>query len=75
MSSARIFKVGTMKLTQHTDYAIRGLSTAIEPVLLVFIGILVLLLALGVFLPLWSLGQAAMGRHLTPEPGPVRVVR
>lgn len=45
-----------------TDYAIKGLSTAIEPVLLAFIGVLVLLLALGVFLPLWNLGQAAMGR-------------
>lgn len=47
---------------RDTDYAIKGLSTAIEPVLLVFIGVLVLLLALGVFLPLWNLGQAAMGR-------------
>jgi MSHA biogenesis protein MshG len=47
---------------RDTDYGIKGLSSAIEPVLLVFIGILVLLLALGVFLPLWNLGQAAMGR-------------
>jgi MSHA biogenesis protein MshG len=47
---------------RDTDYAIKGLSTAIEPILLAFIGVLVLLLALGVFLPLWNLGQAAMGR-------------
>lgn len=56
-----LFEIAEM-YERDTDYAIRGLSTAIEPVLLVFIGVLVLLLALGVFLPLWSLGQAAMGR-------------
>lgn len=47
---------------RETDYAIKGLSSAIEPVLLAIIGALVLVLALGVFLPLWGLGQAAMGR-------------
>lgn len=47
---------------RETDYAIKGLSAAIEPVLLGIIGTLVLLLALGVFLPLWNLGQAASGR-------------
>lgn len=47
---------------RETDYAIKGLSSAIEPVLLTIIGVLVLVLALGVFLPLWDLGQAASGR-------------
>jgi MSHA biogenesis protein MshG len=47
---------------RETDYAIKGLSSAIEPVLLLIIGAMVLALALGVFLPLWSMGQAAMGR-------------
>ncbi|WP_127999476.1 type II secretion system F family protein [Piscinibacter defluvii] len=47
---------------RETDYAIKGLSAAIEPVLLGIIGTLVLVLALGVFLPLWNLGQAASGR-------------
>jgi len=47
---------------RETDYAIKGLSAAIEPILLLVIGAIVLVLALGVFLPLWSLGQAAMGR-------------
>ncbi len=47
---------------RETDYAIKGLSAAIEPLLLAVIGALVLVLALGVFLPLWNLGQAAMGR-------------
>jgi MSHA biogenesis protein MshG len=44
---------------RETDYAIKGLSASIEPILLTVIGALVLVLALGVFLPLWDLGQAA----------------
>jgi MSHA biogenesis protein MshG len=44
---------------RETDYAIKGLSAAIEPILLAIIGALVLVLALGVFMPLWDLGQAA----------------
>jgi MSHA biogenesis protein MshG len=47
---------------RETDYAIKGLSASIEPILLVLIGAMVLVLALGVFMPLWNLGQAAMGR-------------
>lgn len=58
---ALLFEIAEM-YERDTDYAIKGLSSAIEPILLVFIGVLVLLLALGVFLPLWNLGQAAMGR-------------
>lgn len=56
-----LFEIAEM-YERDTDYAIKGLSSAIEPILLVFIGVLVLLLALGVFLPLWNLGQAALGR-------------
>ena len=47
---------------RETDYSIKGLSAAIEPILLTVIAVLVLLLALGVFLPLWNLGSAAMGK-------------
>jgi len=47
---------------RETDYSIKGLSASIEPVLLLVIGAMVLVLALGVFLPLWNLGQAAMGK-------------
>ena len=47
---------------QQTDYSIKGLAAATEPILLVVVAGLVLLLALGVFLPLWSLGQVATGR-------------
>jgi MSHA biogenesis protein MshG len=56
-----LFEIAEM-YERDTDYAIKGLSTAIEPLLLAVIAVLVLLLALGVFLPLWNLGQAAMGR-------------
>ena len=55
-----LFEIAEM-YERDTDYAIKGLSASIEPILLAVIGVLVLLLALGVFLPLWNLGQAAMG--------------
>lgn len=40
---------------QDVDYAVKNLSTAIEPVLLVILGAAVLFTALAVFLPLWNL--------------------
>jgi Type II secretory pathway, component PulF len=43
-------------------YGIKRLSTKVEPILLLLIGTMVLVLALGIFLPMWSLGAAAMGR-------------
>jgi MSHA biogenesis protein MshG len=55
-----LVEVATM-YERETDYAIKGLSSAIEPVLLSIIGAMVLVLALGIFLPLWNLGQAARG--------------
>ena len=56
-----LFEIADM-YERETDYSIKGLSAAIEPILLAVIAVLVLLLALGVFLPLWNLGQAAMGK-------------
>jgi MSHA biogenesis protein MshG len=44
---------------RETDHAIKGLSASIEPLLLTIVGAMVLVLALGVFLPLWNLGQVA----------------
>ena len=44
------------------DKIIDGLQEAIEPIMLAVIAAMVLLLALGIFLPMWSLGDAAMGR-------------
>jgi type II secretory pathway component PulF len=37
------------------EYALRNLSTMIEPILLLFVGGMVLFLALGIFLPMWNL--------------------
>jgi MSHA biogenesis protein MshG len=56
-----LFEIAGM-YERETDYNIKGLSAAIEPILLAIIGVLVLLLALGVFLPLWNMGAAAMGK-------------
>lgn len=56
-----LFEIAGM-YERETDYNIKGLSAAIEPILLAVIGVLVLLMALGVFLPLWNMGQAAMGK-------------
>jgi len=48
--------------TREVDYELKTLSAQIEPILIVLLGILVLILALGVFLPIWDLGRAAFGR-------------
>lgn len=39
----------------EVEYAIKNLSTMIEPILIVIIGGMVLFLALGVFLPMWDM--------------------
>ncbi|WP_372522076.1 type II secretion system F family protein [Sulfuricaulis sp.] len=44
---------------REVDYDIRNLSTAIQPILIVFLAIMVFILALGVFLPMWDLVQVA----------------
>jgi len=46
---------------REVEYELKTLSAQIEPILIVLLGILVLVLALGVFLPMWDLGQAALG--------------
>ncbi len=43
------------------DAIIDGLSEAIEPIMLLIIASMVILLALGIFLPMWNLGQAVQG--------------
>ncbi|MEA5444951.1 type II secretion system F family protein [Gammaproteobacteria bacterium AB-CW1] len=45
---------------REVDYDIQNLSAIIEPILIIFVGILVLLLALGIFLPMWDLARVAM---------------
>ena len=40
---------------REVDYSLKNLSAAIEPILIVCVGGMVLVLALGVFLPMWEL--------------------
>ncbi len=47
---------------REVDYDVKNLTSAIEPILIVFIGAMVLVLALGVFLPMWDLAGAAQGQ-------------
>ncbi len=42
----------------EVDADLDALSTVIEPILLVIVGIMVLILALGIFLPMWNLSSA-----------------
>ena len=48
---------------REVDYTLKNLSAMIEPVLMVVVGGLVLLLALGIFLPMWEMIGKAGGTH------------
>ncbi len=56
-----MFEVAEM-YEREVKYEVATLSSKIEPILIVVLGIMVLILALGVFLPMWDLGKAAMHR-------------
>jgi MSHA biogenesis protein MshG len=45
---------------REVDYELKTLSSQIEPILITFLGVMVLVLALGIFLPIWDLGKAAL---------------
>ena len=47
---------------REVDYDLRRLAAAIEPIMLVLIGGLVLILALGIFLPMWDLIDVVKGK-------------
>ena len=47
---------------REVDYELKTLSAQIEPILITFLGAMVLVLALGIFLPIWDLGKAALRR-------------
>jgi MSHA biogenesis protein MshG len=44
----------------EVEYELKTLAQQIEPILIVSLGIMVLILALGIFLPLWDLGRVSM---------------
>lgn len=46
---------------REVEYELKTLAQQIEPILVVFLGAMVLVLALGIFMPLWDLGKAAKG--------------
>jgi MSHA biogenesis protein MshG len=54
-----MFEIADM-YEREVKYEVASLSSKIEPVLIVALGIMVLILALGVFLPMWDLGKAAL---------------
>ena len=47
---------------REVDYELKTLSAQIEPILIIGLGILVLILALGVFLPLWDLSKTVLNK-------------
>ena len=52
-------EVGQMYQSE-VEYELKTLGQQIEPILIVCLGALVLILALGVFLPMWDLGKVAL---------------
>lgn len=47
---------------QELEYDLKALSGAIEPILIAIVAVMVLILALGVFLPMWDISQVALGK-------------
>jgi MSHA biogenesis protein MshG len=45
---------------REVDFGLKNLSSAIEPILIAFIGVIVLIMALGIFLPMWDLASVAL---------------
>ena len=39
----------------QVDYTVKNLTTLIEPILIFALGIMVLIMALGIFMPMWNL--------------------
>ncbi|MBI1821830.1 MAG: type II secretion system F family protein [Nitrospirae bacterium] len=56
-----------LKVSEYFDrdveYAIKNLSASLEPILLLFVGCMVLFLALAVFMPWWNLISVFKGAH------------
>ena len=47
---------------RDVEYEVKTLAQKIEPIMIVALGAMVLVLALGIFLPMWDLGKAALHR-------------
>jgi MSHA biogenesis protein MshG len=47
---------------REVEYDVKTLAAQVEPILIVFLGVIVFILALGVFLPIWDLSRVALRR-------------
>ena len=47
---------------REVDFEVKSLAAQIEPILIVFLGVIVTILALAIFLPMWDLGRVAARR-------------
>jgi MSHA biogenesis protein MshG len=54
-----LLEIGEM-YQREVEYELKTLSEQVEPILIVALGIIVLTVALGVFLPIWDLGHAVL---------------
>ncbi|MDD5059318.1 MAG: type II secretion system F family protein [Sideroxydans sp.] len=54
-----MFEVAAM-YEREVEYEVKTLSANIEPIMIIALGVLVLILALGIFLPMWDLGKAVL---------------
>jgi MSHA biogenesis protein MshG len=48
---------------RDVEYEIKTLGSQIEPIMILFLGAMVLILALGIFLPIWDLGNVALHKN------------
>jgi MSHA biogenesis protein MshG len=48
---------------REVDYEVKRLGDSIEPILIVLLGGIILVVALGVYLPMWDLSKAAFGKN------------
>ncbi len=48
---------------RDVEYEIKTLGAQIEPIMILFLGAMVLVLALGIFLPIWDLGNVALHKN------------
>ncbi len=46
---------------KEVDNAVKNLSSLIEPIMIVFMGAMMLFLALAIFMPMWDMAKLAKG--------------
>ncbi len=57
-----LLEIGEM-YQREVEYEIKTLAEQVEPLLIAGLGVIVLVVALGVFLPIWDLGSTMLRRH------------